>query len=125
MRLFLSSRVFPAGVARFRPLLTLACWYAVLGLLLRVVLWWSFGRAQQVEGAAFAWALASGVLSDIVQSTYLLAPFALFLWLVPDSFYSAVGRRAALRAVAFGWMFAFTCGAPVESYFFQGFDSRL
>ena len=125
MRLFLSSRVFPAGVARFRPLLTLACWYAVLGLLLRVVLWWSFGRAQQVEAAAFAWALASGVLSDIVQSTYLLAPFAIFLWLVPDRFYSAVGGRAALLAGTFVWMFAFTFGAAVEYFFFEEFDARL
>jgi phosphoglycerol transferase MdoB-like AlkP superfamily enzyme len=121
----LSSRVFPAGVARFRPLFVLVCWYSVLGLLLRLVLWWSFGRAQQVEAAAFAWALASGVIADLAQSTYLLAPFAVFLWLVPDRFYRSFAGRSALFVGAFGWMFALTFVAAVEYFFFEEFDARL
>src|SRR5262245_15744287 len=118
---FLSGRVFPAGVARFRPLFALVGWYAVLGLLLRLVLWWSFGRAQQVEAATFAWTLASGAIADIVQSTYLLAPFAIFLWLVPDRFYRTRGVRGVLLAGAFVWVFALTFVAAIEYFFFEEF----
>ena len=83
------STLRPVVTGRFRPLLTLAFWYVCLGLLLRVVLWAVFGRVQQVSGLALPALLASGVVSDLVQSFYLLAPFAVFLWLAPERLYRA------------------------------------
>jgi hypothetical protein len=73
-----------AGRDRFRPLVALAAWYVVLGLVLRVVLWVAFGRTQQVSFGALAWILPTGAVADAVQSLYLLTPFALALWLLPD-----------------------------------------
>ena len=121
----LSSRVLPAGLGRFRPLFTLVCWYVALGLLLRLVLWWAFGRPQQVDAGALAWTLASGIVADMVQSAYLLAPFALFLWLVPDRFLRSRVARGVLFVGTFVWMFGLTFLAAVEYFFFEEFDARL
>src|SRR6185312_5377459 len=60
-----------------------------------------------------------------VQSAYLLAPFAIFLWLVPDRFYRSIGGRGALLAGAFVWTFGLTFVAAIEYFFFEEFDARL
>jgi phosphoglycerol transferase MdoB-like AlkP superfamily enzyme len=122
--------VFPrawrsAGSGRFRPLLTLALWYLLLGLLLRVVLWLAFGRAQQVSALTLPAILVSGAVADAVQSLYLLAPFAIFLWLTPDRLYRSRAMRGTLLAGALVWMFCLTFVAAIEYYFFEEFDARL
>ncbi|HEV7714399.1 MAG TPA: sulfatase-like hydrolase/transferase [Steroidobacteraceae bacterium] len=121
----LSSPLRPAGLARFRPLLALSIWYVALGVLLRIVLWWVFGRAQQVSAATFVGTLGSGALADFIQTFYLLAPFAVFLWLAPDRLYRSVGVRRAVFVGAFVWMFALTFVAAIEYFFFEEFDARL
>ncbi|MEJ1966308.1 MAG: sulfatase-like hydrolase/transferase [Gammaproteobacteria bacterium] len=113
------------GLARFRPLFTLAGLYVALGLLLRVVLWFAFGHAQQVSGAALLWILAAGAVADAVQSLYLLAPFAVLLWLLPDRPYRSTAMRVTLLAGAFLWLFGLTFVAAIEYFFFAEFDSRL
>ena len=110
---------------RFRPLIALAFWYVCLGLVLRIVLWAAFGRAQQVSGAALPALLASGVIDDLVQSFYLLAPFAVFVWLAPERLYRSRATRVALLAGAFVWMFTLTFVAAIEYFFFEEFDARL
>ena len=72
------------GWPRFRPLLTVLAWYLVVGLLLRSVLWWSFGRVASVSGVAFLGTLVAGVAADAVQAVYLFAPFVVVAWLLPD-----------------------------------------
>ena len=121
----LLSSLRTVGTGRFRPLFTLALWYASLGLLLRIVLWVAFGRAQQVHVFGMAGLLLSGVIADLIESFYLLAPFALFLWLTPDSFYRRPTVRRVLLGGAFVWMFAFTFVAAIEYFFFEEFDARL
>ncbi len=121
----LFARRLTTGPARFRPLLTFATWYVLLGIVLRIALWLAFGRAQQVTGASLAWILASGVAADAVQSLYLLAPFALVLWLLPDKHFRSPTVRAALLSGAFLWMFALTFVAAAEYFFFAEFDARL
>src|SRR5687768_9434918 len=98
----------PATTAqdRLRPLLALSVWYLLAGALLRIVLWSTFGRAQQVGESALAWILAAGAVADAVQSLYLLAPLALFLWLASDRFLRSRLSRALLIGGAFAWMFA-------------------
>ena len=112
-------------LGRFRPLLTLASWYACLGFALRIVLWAAFGRVQQVGAVTLPALLVSGVFADIVQSFYLLAPFAVFLWLAPERLYRARAIRATVLAGAFVWMFALTFVAAIEYFFFEEFDARL
>ena len=119
------SSLRTVGTGRFRPLFTLALWYACLGLLLRIVLWAAFGRVQQVSALSLPGLLAAGVIADLIQSFYLLAPFAVFLWLTPDSFYRRPTVRRLLLGGAFVWMFAFTFVAAIEYFFFEEFDARL
>src|SRR5262245_27403391 len=101
----LAHPAWMAGRDRVRPLITLAAWYVVLGLVLRVVLWAAFGRTQQVDLGALAWILPTGAVADAVQSLYLLAPFALVLWLLPDRAYRSKAMRWSLLIGAFVWMF--------------------
>ena len=117
--------LWTAGQARFRPLLTLAALYVVLGLVLRVVLWSTFGLAQQVSGTSLTWILAAGAVADVVQSLYLLAPFALLLWLLPDRPYRSRAMRITLLAGAFIWIFGLSFVAAIEYFFFAEFDARL
>src|SRR5262245_44727208 len=122
-RLLESLRSVLAG--RFRPLLTLALWYACLGFALRIVLWAAFGRVQQVSALTLPGLLASGAAADIVQSFYLLTPFAVFLWLAPERLYRSRAMRATVLAGTFVWMFGLTFVAAIEYFFFEEFDARL
>jgi phosphoglycerol transferase MdoB-like AlkP superfamily enzyme len=119
------SSLRPVLTGRFRPLFALAFWYVALGLVLRIVLWAAFGRAQQVSGLALPVLLVSGVVCDFVQSFYLLAPFAVFLWLAPERLHRSRIMPPMLLAGAFVWMFALTFVAAIEYFFFEEFDARL
>lgn len=113
------------GISRFRPLLALAGGYVTLSLALRLVLWWSFGRAQHVGLPALAWIIPAGAIADTAQCLYLLAPFALFLWLMPDRALRSPLARAAVLAGAFVWLYGLLFVAAIEYYFFDEFDSRF
>src|SRR6187551_1010150 len=121
----LARPLWRAGLDRFRPLLTLAVWYVVLGLVVRLVLWAAFARSQQVGAGALAWILPAGAFADTVQSLYLILPFAVVLWLMPDRPYRSKVMRATVLGGAFAWMFALTFVAAVEYFFFAEFDARL
>ncbi len=114
-----------AGWERFRPLIALALWYVCLGMLLRGVLWMAFGRAQQVHALSMPALLASGIVADLVQSFYLLAPFALILWLTPDRLLQSRAMRSTLLVCAFVWVFSLTFVSAIEYFFFEEFDARL
>lgn len=113
------------ALARFRPLNTLAVVYLLIGTVLRVVLWWKFGRAQHVDVAALGWILPAGAVADFMQCMDLLLPFAIFLWLTPDRWYQTRALRRLLFAGACAFVFAFSFLAVVELYFFEEFDARL
>jgi phosphoglycerol transferase MdoB-like AlkP superfamily enzyme len=113
------------GRARFRPLFALATFYLVLGMALRFMLWWSFGRVQQVSDVSLLWILPAGAAADFVQSLYLLAPFAVFLWLVPDKLHRAPATRTLVLGGAFAWIFGLLFVAVSEYFFFAEFDARL
>jgi len=108
----------------FRPLLTLAGCYAALGSTLRLVLWWTFGRPE-IGPAALTWILPAGFIADAVQSLYLLAPFALFLWLIPDRALRSLPARILIASGAFVWLFGLIFADAIEYFFFDEFDARL
>ena len=62
-----------------QPLRTAAGTLFVMWAVLRVVLWWQFGRAADIGAGALSWILPAGVLSDLVVLVYLLLPFTLYL----------------------------------------------
>src|SRR5882724_7890430 len=99
---------------RFRPLVALGVWYLALGLVLRLVLWWSFGRAQQVAAAELPWIVSRGLASDAMQALFLLLPFAICLWLTPDRLRHPRWHRVALIVASFAWMFGLTFVAAIE-----------
>jgi phosphoglycerol transferase MdoB-like AlkP superfamily enzyme len=120
-----SRRHWMTGQARFRPLYVLATWYMLLGAMLRVTLWLAFGRDQGVDATSFLWIVGSGIAADAIQSLYLLAPFALLLWLVPDEVLRTTFGRVTVLAAVFTGMFALTFVAAAEYFFFAEFDARL
>jgi phosphoglycerol transferase MdoB-like AlkP superfamily enzyme len=114
-----------AGLRRFVPLYVLAACYLALGLFLRIALWRAFGAAEQVTVADLAWLVPAGGAADLVQAAYLLSPFALFLWLVPERVHRNERVRGLLLCGAFLWLFAMMFLAAIEYYFFEEFDARL
>lgn len=121
----LSDARSPSALIRFRPLQTLAIAYVVIGALLRIVLWWSFGRAQHVEVTSLSWILPAGIISDLAECADLLLPFAIFLWLTPDRWQQTRTLRILLLSGAGLFLFGLGFLATVEYFFFEEFDSRL
>jgi phosphoglycerol transferase MdoB-like AlkP superfamily enzyme len=114
-----------AAFRRYAPLLVLALWYLALCSATRLALWWSFGQDAQVGARSLLWIMPAGVIADAVQSLYLLAPLALFLWLCPDRWQRTAPMRAVLLAGTAAWMFGMLFIAVTEYYFFDEFDSRF
>jgi hypothetical protein len=114
-----------AAWQRFRPALSFAIWYLLASSLLRLALWYAFGREAGVSTAALLWVLPAGVLADTVQALYLLAPFVFFTWLVRDRWYRASWMRWVLLGC--GALFLFLLGFVVaaEYFFFDEFTSRF
>ncbi len=121
----LARPLWRAGLDRFRPLLSLAVWYVVLGLVVRVVLWAAFARSQQVSAERSPGFSRRVHSRTLVQSLYLVLPFAVVLWLMPDRPYRSKVMRATVLWGAFVWMFALTFVAAAEYFFFAEFDARL
>ena len=114
-----------AGFKRFKPFYVLAACYVGIGAVLRVVLWDTFGLGQHVDATSLAWLLPTGAIADIVEAGYLLAPFAVFLWLMPDRAFGRRATRVTTRLGSFVWLFALMFVAAIEYYFFEEFDARL
>ncbi len=125
MAVFSVPSTWRAAFARFQPLLTLGAVYILVGLALRIVLWWQFGRVDQVGAAALGWIVPAGMLADAVQCLYLLAPFALFLWLMPDRWHRSRANRLLLLAGSTAWIFGLIFLAAAEYFFFEEFNARL
>ena len=119
-------KVFAAGaLRRFAPWLSLALWYVALGLVTRMALWWVYGHAAQVGAGSLLWIIPAGVVADAIESLYLLAPLAMFLWLCPDRWQRSAIMRGILLAGTALWMFGMIFNSVTEFYFFEEFDSRF
>jgi phosphoglycerol transferase MdoB-like AlkP superfamily enzyme len=110
---------------RFAPLIALSGWYIGVCAVLRLALWIEFGADAQVRASALLWIIPAGAISDAIASLYLLALFALFLWLMPDRWYRRAWIRGLLLTGSALFMFAFLFIAAVEFFFFDEFDSRF
>lgn len=106
-------------------MLALGGWYLVLQSILRVVLWAAFGRQTGVGAWQLSWVLPTGVLSDLIEAIYLLVPWALLLWLIPDRWYRSRWFRNTVLGAAFLWMIFLSFAAIAEYYFFDEFNARF
>ncbi len=110
---------------RYWPVYVLSAFYLTLGSILRVVLWWAYGREAGVQLAALPGILGAGVVNDAVQSLYFFAPFALYVFLLPDVWYRSRINRWVLTVGSLLTIFALIYLAFVEFYFFQEYDARF
>lgn len=113
------------ALARFWSLFVLAGWYLAVGVVTRLSLWWSFGRATNVGAESLLWMVPAGLVSDAVQALYFLTFMALLRWFTPDRWYrSKIGQWIGLAGV-YLWMFALLFVAFIEYFFFEEFNARF
>ncbi len=124
MRTETRSTIQAAG-QRFAPAIALAVFYLALGLLVRIVLWVRFGSAADVPALDLPLLLLAGLANDATESLYLLAPFVIYLLLVPDGWYRSSFQRGLLLASTAITTGVLIYSAVAEIYFFEEFDARF
>jgi phosphoglycerol transferase MdoB-like AlkP superfamily enzyme len=114
-----------AAFKRYSPLLLLAAAYLATSLLSRLLIWVAFGRAADVPAAHLPWLLGIGLVNDMVESLYLLAPLALYLLLLPDRWFAGRLNQALLAMGTWVTLFGMMYLGWVEYFFFDEFDARF
>lgn len=109
----------------FRPFLIFSAIYLVVSLLLRLVLWWFFGRSADVALIQLPLILMTGVVNDGVELIYLLAPFSLYRFVVPTRIFNHPWHRRWLGLVFFLLLFGMLYLSVTEYFFFDEFNSRF
>lgn len=121
---------FPLAVERWRlsslrPTATLLATLLVIGLVLRVVLWWSFGRQAGIAPGSLPLLLGTGSIADLRVALVLAVPLA--VWSTFSSprwhqsrLYARV-QLAALLMVNIGLVYT----AFAEYFFFEEFNARF
>ena len=97
----------------------------VVGALLRLALWWQYGIGDGVTGAQMPSIVIRGLLNDFVVTLYALAPFALYLAIIPDRWFNSRANRIVIMTGSWIMLFAMVFLAVAEDYFLQEFDSRF
>lgn len=108
-----------------RTVLALGGLYLAAGLVLRGVLWASFGQAEGVSPGQLGWILPAGAAADAIECLYLLAPFAAVGWLLPRRWRHRAGLRGAWLAAAWLLVAAVLFTAVAEYFFFEEFSARF
>ncbi|MFZ2507788.1 MAG: hypothetical protein WAW79_04855, partial [Steroidobacteraceae bacterium] len=110
---------------RYRLVFALAAACLAVGAILRLVLWWRFGIPAGVSAPMLPAILAGGLLNDLLESTYLLAPLALYATLLPDRWYHSGPNQWLLAAGSWLALCSIAFLAFAEVYFFEEFDARF
>lgn len=111
--------------SRLAPFITLGGVYLLLSLVLRLVLWWSFGRSAGVSLTSLPLILLGGGLNDLLQLVYLLLPLALYLLVLPVGLAQKSWHRRLLAAGLYLTLFGMLYLNAAEFFFFQEFDARF
>jgi phosphoglycerol transferase MdoB-like AlkP superfamily enzyme len=111
--------------ARLRSLGLLGAVYLAFSLVLRVVLWWQFGRVEGVQPAALPGVLALGVWHDLLVLPFVVGPVAALLCLLPARWAKRPLPRLGLGGLFYLLLFGLTYLPFVEYFFFQEFDARF
>jgi phosphoglycerol transferase MdoB-like AlkP superfamily enzyme len=110
---------------RYAPVYVLSVAYLVVGTLLRLWLWWQFGRAADVSLANVLWILPVGFINDFLQAAYLSLPLAIYLSLLPDKWYRTKFARGLLVLGCVATLAGLLFISAAEYFFFEEFDSRF
>lgn len=120
-----SSAVERSRLEPLRSAATLLATFLVIGLLLRIVLWWSFGRQAGIEPGRLPLILGAGSIADLRVALVVLLPLAVWSTLSPvrwrgSKTYSRV-KLAAFLIMNFGLVYT----AFAEYFFFEEFNARF
>ena len=110
---------------RYALVFNLAAVFLLIGAVVRVVLWYRFGRPADVSLLHLPMLLGAGVVNDAVQSLYLLAPLATWILLSPDRWYRSRANRVLLTVGSVVTVGLFIYLGVTEVYFFEEFDARF
>jgi phosphoglycerol transferase MdoB-like AlkP superfamily enzyme len=118
------STLAPA-LPRYRPLLATGAAYLLLSGLLRAALWLRFGGEAGIVAVQVPAILGLGLVNDAVELLYLLAPFALYLTVLPQAWYAARPHRVVLGGALYAALFGMVFLNAMEYFFFEEFDARF
>ena len=110
---------------RYTLVFNLAAVFLLVGAVVRLVLWYRFGRPADVALTHLPLLLGAGVVNDAVQSLYLLAPLATWILLMPDRWYRSRANHVVLTIGSVVTVGLFLYLAVTEVYFFEEFDARF
>ena len=116
------------GLSRIEPLrsaATLLATFLMIGLVLRIVMWWTFGRQTGIDPARLPLLLGAGSIADLRVALLLVLPLTLWSAFSPSRWrqsklFEGV-RLAALLIVNIGLVYT----AFAEYFFFEEFNARF
>lgn len=124
MRLFATLRQqYLKG--RFSPLLLLALLYLTASGITRLVLFFMDLHLIEAPLQAFFAIMAIGLFFDVVAAAYLLAPFALYLFALPQRLFLSRAHRLFIFAMMLLTVFGAIYLEAAEYFFFDEFNSRF
>jgi arylsulfatase A-like enzyme len=110
---------------RYAPVTVLCGAYLAAGALLRLLLWWRFGRVGDVSLANLIWILPIGFINDLIQAAYLSLPLALYLLLLPEAWHRTKLARGVLVLGCVATLTSMLFISSAEYFFFEEFDARF
>lgn len=113
------------AAGRYFPLVALFGAYLLISTLTRLVLFVHAGRQLEHPAREILAVLPVGLGYDLVTALYLFAPFAAYLFLVPERWYRAPWHRALIWIGSFATLFGLMYLGAVEYFFFDEFDARF
>jgi len=113
------------AAGRYFPLVALSGAYLLISTLTRLVLFVHAGRQLEHPAREILAVLPVGLGYDVVTALYLFAPFAAYLFLVPERWYRAPWHRALIWIGSFATLFGLMYLGAVEYFFFDEFDARF
>jgi phosphoglycerol transferase MdoB-like AlkP superfamily enzyme len=99
--------------------------YLAVGSLLRLLLWWRFGRLADIGTTDLAWILPVGFVNDLLQAAYLSLPLALYSFLLPVRWSATQWARAILVVGSIVTLASLLFISAAEYFFFEEFDARF
>jgi len=108
-----------------RPLRILSTIYITISVILRIVLWYAFGRAAGISIVKLPIILGVGFINDLLQLAYILAPFIILSLLIPPRWFRSSIFQKILAVGFFILLFGLLYLQPSEYFFFDEFDARF
>ncbi len=113
------------SLACYAPVYILAAAYVAVGVLLRAILWWNFGRGADVNAPSLAWIVPIGTINDLAEAAYLFLPLTLYCWWTSDRWRQTRVARVLLIVASAALLSGLLFLTATEYFFFEEFDARF